>query len=134
MNRNFHRIFNYPEQKNDYNQKEKCEALSTPIAVYPNKINSRMIFQNALFTYHGGKLGGITGKNHSLPKPYSLIKLNSKEIIGRTNQMIMRAYEIPYDFKELIRNDLMNLRIHKGSLFRDIGSQVEYVEQISKLH
>ena len=100
--------------------------LRNPIAVVPNRINERMIFQSSTFTLHGGKIylaSDQTGIDDQLDLPVSLEKINE------TNN-ILRYYEIPRKRIGRIREQLFKLGIHEGSLFPEIDKQGSYLCQL----
>ncbi len=129
MNKEFYKLFNFKSNKNDFNSDEKAKILSTPIAVRPNTVNNRLLFQNGLFTLHGGKIGNgyDVEKNTPLPRPMTLFELNEK-----SEQKIIETYLIPKEFKKEIKYDLLNLRIHEGSLFPELDKQAKFVKLISE--
>lgn len=103
--------------------------LCNPIAVVPNRINERMIFQSSAFTLHGGKMyhtSDRTKVNDRLELPASLEEINRSEKNGR----ILKYYEIPRKRIVPIREQLFKLGIHKGSLFPEIDQQGSYLCQL----
>ena len=100
--------------------------LCQPVAVAPNRINERMVFQSSAFTIHGGKMYLETDKTEpgdKLESPDSLEEINQKD-------KILKYYEIPRDCIVRIREQLFELGIHEGSLFPEIDKQGNYLRQI----
>jgi len=100
--------------------------LRNPIAVVPNRINERMVFQSSAFTLHGGKMylgSEKTEKKDRLEPPVSLEEINQKD-------KILKYYEIPRKRIVPIREQLFKLGIHEGSLFPEIDKQGSYLCQL----
>lgn len=102
--------------------------LDQPVAVYPNRLNERMIFQSSVFTLHGGKVyrgDDSTPRKQRLPKPVALEDVRDKEKVP-----ILRYYEISPDCARKIEDGLFKLGIHEGSLFPEIDKQAVYLQRI----
>lgn len=129
LNREFYKLFGFNKTRKDFNSEEKAQIVSTPIAVRPNTINNRLLFQNGLFTLHGGKVEDKvdTDKSTPIPKPLSLFDVNEK-----SKQKVIEVYLIPNEFKAEIKTDLLNLRIHEGSLFPELDKQSNIVKLLSE--
>jgi hypothetical protein len=103
------------------------ERFRNPIAVFPSRLNDRMIFQSSVFTLHGGKyyVKGLKSyyKNDTIPEPISLEEINETEYI-------LQRYRIPSGCKGEIRRDLFKLGIHEGTLFPELDHQAVYLKQL----
>lgn len=96
------------------------ERFRKPVAVFPSRLNDRMIFQSSVFTLHGGKyyVEGFESfyENEIIPKPISLEQVNEEEYI-------LQRYTIPRRYRAEIRHDLFKLGIHEGALFPELDRQ-----------
>ncbi len=103
------------------------EPFRKPIAVFPSRLNDRMIFQSSVFTLHGGKyyVEGFESfyENDTIPEPISLEEINEQEYI-------LQRYRIPSECKGEIRRDLFKLGIHEGTLFPELDRQAVYLKQL----
>ncbi len=104
----------------------KIDIFCTPVAVRPDKFHDRIIQQRGLFTLHGGKNkvneNGI--ESMEIPYPKSLIELNKK---GK----FLLEYYVPKKYKVIIRNDLISLQIHKGTVFPELYKQEEFIDLLA---
>ena len=103
------------------NKKETIKSMSFPIAVLPNRLNDRIIFQSGVFTLHGGKAFEIPERDKwtPLPKPALLEEINDN---------FLQSFKIPKEYKKNIRNELMMLGIHRGSLFPELEYQTSIIK------
>lgn len=103
------------------------ESFISPIAVFPSRLNDRMIFQASVFTLHGGKvyIEGIEEyyKDDIIPSPISLEEIDEKIDI-------LKRYVIPSREKSEIRENLFVLGIHEGTLFPEVDHQSVYLQQL----
>jgi hypothetical protein len=103
------------------------ERFRKPIAVFPSRLNDRMIFQSSVFTLHGGKyyVEGFESyyENDTIPEPITLEEINKTEYI-------LQRYRIPSECKGEIRRDLFKLGIHEGTLFPELDRQAIYLKQL----
>lgn len=108
--------------------KSTCDKLASPTAVYPNRLNGRMMMQSSMFTIHGGKLyrDQDNSTEDALPKPLSLESLNDKLPAER---QFLRAYKIPKEQKAIVEDELRILGIHHGSLFPELDWQAKYIRE-----
>jgi hypothetical protein len=101
--------------------------LSSPIAVFPSRLNGRMILQSSMFTIHGGKWHRkLPEANLELPRPLSLEVIDAEL---SENERFLQTYIIPAECKHKIREELMTLGIHSGSLFPEIDKQAAYIRE-----
>jgi hypothetical protein len=109
----------------DANKLNELEKFSTPVCVFPIRLNSRMIFQQSVVTLHGGKVynESNTPVNNLIPPPRTL-----EEIDFETD--ILKHYLIPRDSKVKIEEDLFRLGIHEGTLFPEIDRQASYLKKL----
>jgi hypothetical protein len=106
------------------------EKYATPIAVFPSRLNERMVFQASVFTLHGGKrYPKATGEKYQMvmmPEPVSLVKMNH----GRSEEdLILKRYTISTEGKKEILEELEMLGIHEGTLFPEVDRQAVYLEK-----
>jgi hypothetical protein len=104
----------------------RIESYRMPVAVFPNRLNERMVFQASVFTLHGGKLyAKETGLLDSdpIPAPVELEEINKE-------QTILEKYKIPRGKRSKIREDLFRLGIHEGTLFPELDHQATYLKQL----
>jgi hypothetical protein len=103
------------------------ELYTSPIAVFPSRLNDRMIFQASVFTLHGGKKYMESMKEYYeddiIPSPVSL-----EDIDEEIN--ILRRYVIPSKMKSEIQENLFVLGIHEGTLFPEVDHQSVYLQQL----
>ncbi len=103
---------------------ELAERIRYPVAVFPNRLNARMIQQCSVFTLHGGKLYLYEPKGSHIPDPIKFEKLNEN-----TDNKILKQYVIPKNKKKEINDHLRYLGIHEGSLFPDLENQSNFLKQ-----
>lgn len=101
--------------------------LASPVAVFPSRLNGRMILQSSMFTIHGGKWHRESPKTKDdLPRPLSLERIDEGL---PTNEKFLKTYVVPKKCKHKIREELMILGIHSGSLFPEIDKQAAYIKE-----
>jgi hypothetical protein len=101
--------------------------LASPVAVFPSRLNGRMIMQSSMFTLHGGKwLREPPKTKDDLPRPLGLEEMNEKL---PNEERFLKTYVIPKKKKSDIRQELMTLGIHAGSLFPEIDKQASYIKE-----
>ncbi len=102
-------------------------ALATPLAVFPNRLDSRMVLQQSVFTIHGGKDYRIQKSKSQrereglLPAPVQLRE------VGEPVEFL-REVEVPAAKKRQIRMQLEYMGIHEGSLFPELDHQAAYIK------
>jgi hypothetical protein len=108
-------------------RKFDLNALATPIAVLPNRLNGRMTAQSSAFTLHGGKRypRRETGAETFLPDPINLETLDRG--ISTPPHEFLRTFVIPRKEKPKICKELMLLGIHPGALFPEADRQAESI-------
>ena len=103
------------------------ELYTHPIAVFPSRLNDRMIFQASVFTLHGGKNYLERAKKYfegdTIPAPVSLEKIDN-------DMDILRRYVIPCGAKGEIQRNLFVLGVHEGTLFPEVDHQSVYLQQL----
>ena len=106
------------------------EQFTTPIAVFPSRLNDRMVFQSSVFTLHGGKEypGGMRSyyRGNDLPGPVTLDQIDQRH----PSKQILRRYTIPSAAKKEILHDLSLLGIHEATLFPEVDRQAVYLEEL----
>lgn len=110
----------------DMNELHKLESYSTPVGVFPERLNYRMIFQQSVFTLHGGKIYSERKKSDisdTIPLPTTLEEIDMESDI-------LKHYLIPHKSKEKIEEDLFRLGIHEGTLFPEIDRQAAYLKKL----
>jgi len=104
------------------------EWVASPVAVFPARLNGRMVLQSSMFTLHGGKV--VRGRERTspedLPRPRSLEEINDHLI---SKEQFLRAYGVPARCKESIRTELLTLGIHPGTLFPELDKQAAYIKE-----
>jgi hypothetical protein len=108
------------------------EKFQRPIAVFPRRLNDRMIHQSSVFTLHGGKMyvPEMQKKywDEQLPPPKTLKEVN-REFSDR--EPLLRKYVIPGGrCKQEILDDLFRLGVHEASLFPEVDRQAVYLQQL----
>jgi hypothetical protein len=107
-------------------EREAWDWVASPIAVFPSRLNGRMVLQSSMFTVHGGKYLRSNHQKRELPKPRSLEEIN--DALAPRDQFL-KTYLIPGKVKEKIRSELLTLGIHYGSLFPEIDKQAAYIKE-----
>jgi hypothetical protein len=107
------------------------EQCRRPIAVFPRRLNDRMVFQTSVFTLHGGKIYSPEMRRHyprrdRIPKPISLQQVHDEN----PRKPLLKRYRIPWDTKKNILNDLFRLGVHEAMLFPEIDRQAAYLERL----
>lgn len=105
---------------------EARDWVASPVAVFPSRLNGRMVLQSSMFTIHGGKCLRSNHGKRELPRPRSLEEIN--DALARRDQFL-KTYLIPKKTKEKIRSELLTLGIHSGSLFPEIDKQAAYIKE-----
>jgi len=101
--------------------------LASPVAVFPSRLNGRMTLQSSMFTIHGGKWHRESLKTKGdLPRPLTVEGINQKL---PQNKQFLKHYVIPKERKRHVREELMTLGIHSGSLFPEIDKQAAYIKE-----
>lgn len=114
----------YINEEKDLKLHEKIKLFCTPVAVMPNRIHNRLIFQNGMFTIHGGKfLDTDNEEKHPIPTPITLFDIKGW---CHDSETFLKEFTIPHDCKDNIKGELMNLGIHQGSLFPELDKQKEF--------
>lgn len=111
-------------QKKDKDDEELCRVLSYPVAVYPYRLNNRMVFQQSVFTINGGSYAPLAP--NPIPQPLMLDDLN-KKLPG--NDKFLKSFIIPQEYKSKIKDELNRLGIHKGALFPELEYQTSYINE-----
>ena len=113
------------EKPDSYKDKEflKCivelaRVYSTPIALSPHWVFSRMLVQQSVFTLHGGIVdaGALS--------PRSIQEVANELVANRAANRLYWKYKISEDNKKGIRAELEYLGIRKRTLFGDEISQM----------
>ena len=115
---------NYPEWDWNYHEEvtisddvfDDVSLFQSPIAVVPTWTNPRMVAQSSVFTLHGGSLSWETEESFD-PEPMP------KEEDGKN---ILLEFIIPEENIKVIKNELLLLGIHQGSIYPEIDKQREY--------
>lgn len=110
-------------QKNNCDEK-LWETLSYPVAVYPYRLNNRMVFQQSVFTINGGSYAPLAP--NPIAQPLMLDNLN-KKLPG--NDKFLKSFVIPQEYKSKIKDELNRLGIHKGALFPELEHQTSYINE-----
>lgn len=115
-----HDMFRYRDlmKKFEEDPKRLAEELSSPVAVYPYRIGSRMIVQQSVFTLHGGRepnsrLEGVP--SDILPPPVHLEELNDGL---PSEQQFLRLGKITN--KNAILEELDQLGMTASTLFPEL--------------
>jgi hypothetical protein len=101
--------------------------LASPVAAFPSRLNGRMILQSSMFTIHGGKWHRESPKiEDDLPRPMGLEEIDKRL---PKNEQFLNTYVVPKECKTKIREELMTLGIHFGSLFPEIDKQAAHIKE-----
>lgn len=100
------------------------KALSYPVAVYPYRLNNRMVFQQSVFTINGGTY--VPESPNPIPEPSILDDLNAK--LSEENRFL-KSFVIPQKYKSKIKDELNRIGIHKGALFPELEYQTSYINE-----
>jgi hypothetical protein len=117
---------NFNEIKDSFkkNDGEMLKALVTPLAVFPNRLDSRMVLQQSVFTIHGGKAHpSQKSGSQLLPEPVQLHEFGQ----GIYPTEFLREVEVPAGSKHQISKQLEYMGIHEGSLFPELDHQAAYI-------
>ena len=112
------------DQKKDKCDEELCKALSYPVAVYPCRLNNRMVVQQSVFTINGGSYAAEA--LNPIPKPSMLDDLNAK--LAKKDKLL-KSFVIPQKYKSKIKDELNRIGIHKGALFPELEYQASYINE-----
>jgi len=106
--------------KNDFNS----SIYQKPIAVFPKRLNNRIIAQSGVFTMHGGKILPYKGDD-MIPPPISIESLNSK-----CKEKFLKKILIRKGNKNSIRESLFAIGIHEATIFPELSSQGNYYREL----
>ena len=103
-----------------------------PIAVFPRRLNNRMIFQTSVFTLHGGKVYSDEMRQHysnrdRIPRPITLQQVHDED---PESKPVLKRYSIPWHKKPEILDDLFRLGVHEALLFPEIDRQAAYLPRL----
>lgn len=108
------------------------DALATPIAVLPGRLNGRMIFQSSSFTLHGGKKYLERKDDPSfLPEPKRIEDLDGEQ--ADPSRKFIFYLTVKREAKPKVLRELLLLGLHPGSLFPEIDRQAEYIQSFWRL-
>lgn len=107
------------------------EECRRPIAVFPRRLNDRMVFQTSVFTLHGGKIYSPEMRKHYLkedriPPPKTLQHVHDEN----PRKPVLKRYRIPREAKEDLLEDLFRLGVHEAMLFPEVDRQAAYLERL----
>jgi hypothetical protein len=107
-------------------------GLLTPIAVLPNWLDTRMTLQQSMFTIHGGKFyadGFSVGKDPTLlPLPVGFEALGENLL---EEDDFLLSVRLDGRSKQAIREQLLYVGVHEGSLFPELDRQAAYLRSQS---
>jgi hypothetical protein len=90
------------------------ENCRRPIAVFPRRLNERMVFQSSVFTLHGGKVYGDDMRREYegdlIPDPVTLQQVDAEV----DSKPILKRYRIPCGAKKDILNRLIQAGHPRG--------------------
>jgi|ERR1035437_1301762 hypothetical protein len=115
------KIFNFTHNEVDESMELRFKLFSTPVAIHPNNINERIVFQSGYFTMHGGKIS----EDNKMSKPVGILDISGKE-------KFLKIFTIPSKAKPIIKLELQQLQIHEGALFPELEKQKEFIDIIGK--
>jgi len=119
------------EQLAETSMEELLERLRTPIAVFPSRLNDRMVFQSSVFTLHGGKIYPEGMRQHyepdAMPAPTTLEQI---DLLRPQEQRILKRYTIPHTVKADILEGLSLIGIHEATLFPEVDRQAIYLQEL----
>jgi hypothetical protein len=108
------------------------DALASPIAVLPGRLNGRMIFQSSSFTLHGGKKYFERKDDPNfLPEPKRLEVLDCEQ--SDPSRKFLFYLTVKHEAKPNLLRELLLLGIHPGSLFPEIDRQADYIKSFWRL-
>lgn len=110
------------------------EKVALPVAVFPDRLNARMISQLNVFTIHGGKLYPPNASKK--PKDYDRkeIVISCPKHLTEINEGLEKSekfllqFVIPEGRKEFIKQQLFNIGIHEGMIFPELEHQARHIE------
>ena len=110
-----------------------CNAISfltQPVAVLPGLLHARLRTQHGAFTLHGGKMyssNSTVEKCDRIDPPCSLSDLNNKQ--GQSEKFLL-TFTIPKADKRRIKQELLALGVHAGSLYPETDKQGDYIKEL----
>jgi hypothetical protein len=101
-----------------------------PIAVFPRRLNERMVFQSSVFTLHGGKRYDEERRKRydeddRMPEPVTL-----NQVDELADKPILMRYRIPAAVKHEILDDLFGIGVHEAVLFPEVDRQAPYLQRL----
>ena len=117
-------------EENEFIGSKMWKRLSSPIAVFPSRINDRQVAQLACFTLYGGKEYvpklNILDKD-KYPSYRSLLEINREAIMNskKLGKPFLHMFIVPSFAKRKIREQLRRIGIHQVSLMPELENQAK---------
>lgn len=113
------------------------ENLATPIAVFPNRINGRMVTQSSTMIIFGGRKlydnTAIHKKNNNggFAEPMDLYRYHTTVFDGKKNSdtQFLVKFIIPKECKPLIRKELHSIGINESAIYPETDYQARYIRR-----
>lgn len=150
-------IVRHEPSASDHDKEIAClirEQVRCPIAIFPHRMNPRLVAQEGMFTLHGGKTytgSAVPGesektcagpaapegiKENRLEAPISLKDIDDSKLechelrLKRDHaRTIYLKYRVPKESKKSILEDLATIGIHEATLFPGLDGQSLYLRQ-----
>lgn len=106
------------------------KGLCSPIAVFPYRLHDRMIFQESVFTVHGGRQPSLAEADSDIPPTIQLKELNSQlEELNSEERAVLRTGIISATDKPKIKQQLRRIGIHEATLFPELEHQAAFIRE-----
>lgn len=109
------------------------EQLTSPVAVFPNRLNPRMTSQLSMVLIFGGKKGrpSVELDSGEEARLSSLLNdvLDPEELNRRTPDHFLMRFCIPFGAKSILREQLRHIGMHEAALFPELDHIGNYVRK-----
>lgn len=111
-----------------------AKLLTSPVAVFPNRLNPRMTSQLSMVLLFGGKRGGPAKASGDEDKPLSSLLhdvRDPEELDGEQNaaKKFLVRFCIPRKRKRKLRDQLRGVGMHEAALFPELDHIGSYVRK-----
>lgn len=124
MDVTFRNINDDPQISKKLNPYCDFSEFTKPVAVFPRRLNNRLIAQSGVFTIHGGKKLSHPVKK-GFPNPISLEQVNKNCQNKFLTKILIKSKN-----KEKIRESLFALGIHEATIFPELTNQSNYFREL----
>jgi hypothetical protein len=113
--------------------KKLMELLTSPVAVFPSRLNPRMTSQLSMVLIFGGKKGPTAARAET-PRgerrlPAFEDDIHDLKLVAQGSDRFMKKFTVPSGSKADLREDLRRIGIHEAALFPDLEHVGNFVRR-----